>query len=49
MGSLNGTEFGVGGSFTENALPSAFTGVYGGDPFSSKVFLQLGGMEMWGI
>jgi len=46
---FSGVELGLGGSVTKDLLPSAFTGTYGGDPWSGKVFLQLGGMGMWDL
>jgi hypothetical protein len=46
---ISGTELGVGGSATKDILPSEFSSAYGGNPWSGKVFLQLGGMEMWDL
>jgi hypothetical protein len=40
-------ELGLGGSVTKDWLPSEFSGAYGGNPWSGKIFLQLGGMGMW--
>jgi hypothetical protein len=42
-------ELGVGGSVTKDLLPSDFLSAYGGNPWSGKIFLQLGGMKMWSI
>ncbi len=39
---------GLGVSLTKNWLPDDFRPAYGGDPWSAKVFLQIGGMKMWG-
>jgi hypothetical protein len=44
--SLGGIEFGVGGSITEHFLPADFIDAYRGNPWSGKVLLQIGGMEM---
>jgi hypothetical protein len=41
------TDLGLGGAFTQDWLPSAYRGAYRGNPFSGKIFLQLGGMKMW--
>jgi hypothetical protein len=43
-----GLGFGVylGGSLTKGFLPEDFRSAYGGDPWSGKIFLQLGGMKM---
>jgi hypothetical protein len=40
-------ELGLGGSVTKDLLPSDFISAYGGNPWSGKIFLQLGGMKMW--
>jgi hypothetical protein len=40
-------ELGLGGSVTKDWLPSDFISTYGGNPWSGKIFLQLGGMKMW--
>jgi hypothetical protein len=40
-------ELGLGGSVTKDLLPSDFIQAYGGNPWSGKIFLQLGGMKMW--
>ncbi len=49
LASVGGAEVGVGGSVTETVVPGAFNATYGGNPWSGKVFIQLGGMHMWGI
>jgi hypothetical protein len=42
-------ELGVGASGTKDLLPGAFIGAYGGNPWTAKVFVQLGGMKMWDL
>ena len=49
IASLDGIEFGIGGSVTEYVLPSDFSTAYGNIPWAGKVLLQIGGMEMWGL
>ncbi len=39
-------EMGLGGSITQVWLPREFSSSYGGNPWSGKIFLQLGGMKM---
>jgi hypothetical protein len=46
---LDELRVGLGGSVTEDFLPSAYKGAYGGNPFSGKIFLQLSGMKMWDL
>ncbi len=48
IASFNGVELGIGGSATRDLLPGPFIGTYGGNPWTGKVLLQLGGMKMWG-
>ncbi|MDR3608595.1 MAG: hypothetical protein P4M08_14625 [Oligoflexia bacterium] len=45
----DGIELGLGGSVTKDFVPGDFIGAYGGNPWSGKIFLQLGGMQMWGM
>lgn len=40
------SKFGLGASVTKNISPSEFRDSYGGDPWSGKIFVQLGGMKM---
>jgi hypothetical protein len=40
-------ELGLGGSVTKDFLQQEFMSAYGGDPWSGKIFLQLGGIKMW--
>ncbi len=42
-------DLGLGFSITKNWLPEEFRSTYGGNPWSGKIFLQLGGMGMWGF
>jgi hypothetical protein len=44
---LDGAELALGGSVTQDFLPSEYKASYGGDPWSGKVFLQLNGLKMW--
>lgn len=44
-----GAELDLGGSVTKAFLLSNFIGAYGGNPWTGKIFLQLGGMHMWGV
>lgn len=46
---MDGAEIGLGASSTKNLLPGDFIGSYGGNPWSAKLFLQLGGMKMWDL
>ena len=40
-------ELSVGGSITKDLLPHEYLAAYQGNPWSGKVFFQLGGMKMW--
>lgn len=42
-------DLGLGGSFTQDWLPQVYRAAYRGNPFSGKIFLQLGGMKMWDL
>jgi hypothetical protein len=42
-------DVGLGASVTKDILPGEFCAAYGGDPWTAKVFLQVGGMKMWEI
>ena len=44
-----GLELGLGSSATVDLLPTEYASAYGGNPWTGKVFLQLGGMGMWGM
>src|SRR5690606_12604820 len=48
VGDFGAVKLGLGGSATRSWLPSELRAAYGGNPWSGKVFLQLGGMDMWG-
>ena len=47
--SFEGAQLGVGGSATKDFLPRDFMVAYGGNPWTGKIFIQLGGMNMWGL
>jgi hypothetical protein len=49
LADLSGVRLGLGGSVTKDFLPDEFVASYGGSPWSGKVFLQIGGMGMWGL
>lgn len=40
-------ELGLGASFTKNFVPFEYSGAYGGNPWTGRVFLQAGGMQTW--
>ena len=40
-------EFAMGVSGTKNILPKEYLATYGGNPWTAKVFVQIGGMGMW--
>ena len=42
----SGVEAGLGGSVTKTFLPDELRPAYGGEPWASKIFLQVGGMRM---
>lgn len=44
-----GLELTLGASVSQSFLPSAVSVAYGGNPWSGKIFLQLGGMKGWEI
>lgn len=43
----HGVEVSLGGSVTKTFIPDEFRSAYGGEPWASKIFLQIGGMGMW--
>jgi hypothetical protein len=45
----DGANLGLGVSVTKTLMPGDYVGAYGGDPWSGKVFVRLGGMKMWGM
>jgi hypothetical protein len=45
----NAVEIGIGGAVTKDFLPGDFIGSYGGNPWSGKVFLQIGGLKMFDL
>jgi hypothetical protein len=49
LASYAGMELGLGTSLTKDLLPGDFIGAYGGNPWTGRVFLQLGGMGMWDL
>ena len=49
IASIDGIELGIGGSLTQNILPSELSTAYGGNPWSGKALVQIGGMQMWGL
>jgi len=50
VASIGNARVGLGGSVTEDLLPSDFANAYGsGNPWTGKVFLQIGGMGMWDL
>lgn len=47
---IGGTQIGIGGSVTEDLLPSEFADAYGSShPWTGKIFIQASGMGMWGL
>jgi alcohol dehydrogenase len=47
---VGGAQVCLGGSVTADVLPSDFAVAYGGgNPLSGRVFVQVGGMGMWGF
>ncbi|MBI3544508.1 MAG: hypothetical protein HY075_14650 [Deltaproteobacteria bacterium] len=47
---IDGAQLGIGGSVTADVLPSVFSAAYGGaNPWTGKLFIQLGGMKMWDL
>lgn len=49
VASWESSELGVGASVATDILPQDFQNVYGGNPWSGKLFLQIGGMKMWNL
>jgi hypothetical protein len=49
VASLDGAEAALGVSRTWNALPDDVQADYAGNPIATKVFLQVGGMSMFGM
>lgn len=49
MLALRGLEFALGSSATVDVLPVEYASAYGGNPWTGKVFLQMGGMGMWDL
>ncbi len=50
LASIDGAQVGIGGSVTEDVLPSVFSAAYGSsNPWTGKVFIQIGGMKMWDL
>ena len=49
LANFDGVEIGIGGSGTKDLLPEEFIAAYGGNPWTGKVFLQIGGMKMWNL
>jgi len=47
--SIDGVELNLGASATKDLLPKEYLAAYGGNPWSGKVFLRLGGMGMWNL
>jgi hypothetical protein len=47
--SIETADFGLGGSVTQDFLPSEFHDAYGGNPFSARIYLQAQGMKMWNL
>ncbi len=39
----------IGGSVTNDILPDVYRAVYGSNPWTEKIFLQLSGMKMWSL
>lgn len=37
----------LGASVTKDLLPEVFQSAYGGEPWTGKIFIQIGGMKMW--
>jgi hypothetical protein len=46
---LLGMKLGLGASVTRDFLPDGYRSSYGGNPYTGRVFLQAGGMEMWNL
>lgn len=44
-----GLELGVGGSATKDLLPAIFRDSYRGNPWTGKIFMQVGAMKMWDL
>jgi len=42
-------ELNLGGSVTNDLLPSDYQGAYGGNPWSGKLFVQMSAMKMWDL
>jgi hypothetical protein len=49
IASIDGVELDLGGSVTKDLVPETYIGSYGGNPWSGKAFLRLGGMQMWSL
>lgn len=47
IGTWESGRVGLGASVTKDLLPSEYRAAYSGDPLTGKVFLQVGGMNMW--
>ncbi len=49
MSSWGAAEISLGGSVTKDFLPGDFQSAYSGNPVSGKIFVQVGGSQMWNL